>query len=165
MHFHNTDGDETHLHNSITTHWNANQSHNVSARARIQTIQITQLDGTSGAVGFPGAGTNTVGGGSAENIVEGCTLVRFHTNRKGAQGRGRLYLPFLPEDAVSGGKLLGSNLSAPVTGFQTFQSALKDDGYDQVVASYTHNAIYTIISTTVDPVMGVQRRRLARLRH
>jgi hypothetical protein len=157
---------ETEINAAVGAAWSSDCMHNVSSRATISGISIQALDGESGTLNFPFASEHLVGLGSAECAIEACTLVQFKTTQKGARGRGRIYLPFLPDDAFNGGKLVGSNLTAPHTGFQAWKDDMvADDSVVLVVASYVHGDQHTVLSVNIDPVIGVQRRRVARLRH
>ncbi len=157
---------EVEINEGVGAAWSADCMHNVSGRATITGISIQALDGESGTLNFPFQSEHLVGLGSAECAIEACTLVQFKTTQKGARGRGRIYLPFLPEDAVSGGKLVGSNLTVPHTGFQAWKDDMvANDQIVLVVASYTHSDQHTVLSVNIDPVIGIQRRRVARLRH
>lgn len=139
--------------------------HNVSSRAHVQQIEITPLDGTTATQIFnPATPANWVGVGSASNIVEACTIIQFRTAQRGARGRGRLFLPFVPEDATEGGILVGSNLTQPPPQWRIFADNIASDGATLVVASYVHADQHTVTSIGVDQVIGIQRRRVERLR-
>jgi hypothetical protein len=150
----------------IQTAWNAGQMHNTSARATITQMALTPLDGSTATYVTPFGSAHNVGAGSAECLIEGCTVVSFRTATRGSKGRGRVYVPFVPEDAQSGGKLIGSNITAVSAGWNTFNDSLaaSDIVGNIAVASYLHDNAHDVVSFSNDVVIGIQRRRVQRLR-
>jgi len=117
---------------------------------------------------FIGSGTSTV---CPQNTA---TLVHKRTSRGGRRGRGRLYLPAVPEEAVSAAGALTSGFITQVnTGMATYLEAVND--IDDVELVLTHSFDPTdpppdstglvpnaITLLQCDPIAATQRRRLRR---
>lgn len=147
-------------------------------------VAVTPLDGTSATVNFTPSGAKWTGNVVASEYTPSLALVvSLRTAKRGAQYRGRIYLPFQTElgwvDGVANGSL-ATNQSA----WNTFQTAMGVSNYPLHVASYGFSqhkvpgtgGAYSVVPVTwtphaepvtsinVESVGGTQRRRQSRLR-
>lgn len=135
----------------------------ISSQYTLTSIDFLPLDGTTPS--HSGAPTSPPdGGGGSDFIVEGCAILSLHTDVRGPRGRGRVFLPALPEAAQSGGTLTSATALAAA-----WMTTLGNwDGTTEigtlVVASYEHADYNVVDSITVPQIIGTQRGRLIRLR-
>ena len=126
---------------------------------------ITPLDGTS--VSFPVTPTPGVkyhGVASTGDMEPQCAnIVKFLTAKRGRSFRGRVYLPFVAESAMSNGKLTGATVTAGQAAWVTFVNGMATDGFPLVVASYLTATAQEIISTLYESFTATQSRRQKRL--
>jgi hypothetical protein len=138
------------------------------SNAFVQSVSITPLDGVSATVEFltPGTG-DWVGGSSGQPIPQQANLIKLSTGLRGRSFRGRLFLPWVAENATSNGSI-GSSLATTITtAWTAFQTALQADAdgpYELVVASYKLASAHTVTAVGAEPETGTQRRRQSRNR-
>jgi len=128
-------------------------------------FSILPLDGSTATVehGF----TNPPHGGAAAEIAPAvCLVMSFHTDQRGARGRGRMYIGPVREEAVGNGLFDGTVTGNAAVAWVNFHEALRAATVplDPVVASYVHADAHSITSVRADTVAGIQRRRQQQLR-
>lgn len=140
----------------------------VSSTAVVKEIQITPLDGVSATVGFaPATPASWTGGQSGDFSPATAVLVKLTTAHRGRTARGRLFLPYTGESAMSDGNLDSGIQSSMQTEWTAFNGAIASDAdtpMSIVVASYKLATIENVTSFFVEPVLATQRRRQGRLR-
>jgi len=114
-------------------------------------------------------------------------VVSFHTGVASRRARGRIYLPFVTEAAITDGFTTSGNMVTAAAAWNTFLSSMGDDGFTPIVASTildhthtTHNVdgsvtrgipdgdsltatSFPIIQATMGTKLSTQRRRQSRL--
>jgi hypothetical protein len=108
----------------------------------------------------PIPGTND-GVTSPESVA---VVIRKRTSQPGKTGRGRWYIGCVPEDYSS----IGILQSGAITAYTSLASAYRGDQVTVLATwgSYHHSgkdmALYSISSTSVEPFLKTERRRLVR---
>lgn len=156
---------------NATTHMFDHVSENASA---IEVI-ITPYDGTSSGTPYTLASWVGIGGTDWEPAVS--VVLTCYTGIGTRSDRGRIYLPFIGESAISKGFVTYPAIAAAEAAWNTWMSAMGDDGFTPIVASlittHTSHGVPTTPSTPhgtpinrvkLQPVAGTQRRRQSRLR-
>lgn len=140
-------------------------------------VAQTEIFWQQGAVGEPPAVGTYAGGWGGGNAgatsilpQNSAFLLHKRTNRAGRTGRGRLYLPGVPEGSVDN---VGNVSPGTVTGLNTALASWVADILNASDFEYMclfHDSLGSaalvvptpIASITCDPVIGTQRRRLRR---
>jgi hypothetical protein len=146
----------------------------VSAGAFIDSLDVTPLDGSSAAVLFPlGNVAPFVGHQPGDMVPNVAVIAKYTTGLRGRDNRGRSFLPFIGEGAITNGFLLGPSQAAMETAWRNFEAALTTAvpvPLHHVVASYDRahagagahaNNVTTMF---IELALGTQRRRQSRLR-
>lgn len=138
------------------------------SNAFVKSVSITPLDGTSATVEFITPGTGAwVGGSSGQPIPQQANIIKLSTGLRGRSFRGRLFLPWVAENATVNGSI-GSTLATTITtAWTAFQAALAADAdgpWVQVVASYKLAVATAVTAYGAEPETGTQRRRQSRNR-
>jgi len=128
---------------------------NLSSVFQLQLVQVTKLDGSSGAVDVSVDGP--FGGTGSDYICQGAEVVSLKTGSRGPQARGRIYLGPIAEGATENGAIPSSATTAE--GWEAIRGDLAAAGTPLVVASYAHSVSRTVISCSVKPFLRTQRRR------
>jgi hypothetical protein len=134
-----------------------------TADAELVSLDVTPLDGTSATfneaigVGF--------GAGDSDFYVAPCPVYSFHTATRGRSARGRFYMPFLQLGSADSGRLVGAGIADTLAGWAAFHAALEalTPDLEPVVASYKLGEAFGILSVSLKPHLGTQRRRQRRL--
>lgn len=128
-------------------------------------VDVLPLDGTSATVTVP-LGVTVAGAGSGDPIREAAFVVSLHTAQRGSRGRGRQYVGPLVEAEQSAGIALPARTAILTTGWLGFKTNLAagTPSLELVIASYVHADAHPVTSIRTDSVIGVQRRRLDRIR-
>jgi len=127
---------------------------------------VLALDGTSaGQLISRDPGDPQMCLASGDSLPELAAVLRITTARRGARGRGRLFLGPLVEDEVENGILdvTGDNGDIPAK-WATFASELAGSGITMGIASYAHADFHAITGLALDQHVGTQRRRLLQTR-
>jgi hypothetical protein len=127
----------------------------LSSVMELQNVQVTPLDGTSGATDVPQSGTFGSTGG--DYICQGAGVVSLKTAGRGPQARGRIYLGPVAESKSENGALL--NADDATDAWQEIRTDLIAADVALVVASYEHSVARNVTSSTVRPFLRTQRRR------
>lgn len=118
--------------------------------------------GPSAEVGYSNAGNVATPAGAAAPAF----LIHKNTLMGGRAGKGRMFVPGVPEASVDVGGVLQSGLATGLTtAFGEFLVDLATQGADPVLLHGPTSPITTptpITSMTCDPVVGTQRRRQRR---
>jgi len=124
----------------------------------MESVDIIALDGASATQPF--AITNSADGQATGEILPAyAAVVGLHTNHRGPQGRGRIYLGPIGESASVHGFLPTESPGEITTAWSDFANDMQGDGFTLVVASYVHEVAYTVSGISVRQALGVQRRR------
>lgn len=184
MHFKGASTDTLALKNALDANVTTAMWAGCGVATNVYQLQITPLDGSSSTMIYTVTGTKWAGpAGSTGLIPAACVIVSLKTATRGRRSRGRVYLPFTDEGNVSAGSL-DSAPTAAQAAWDTFRTAMTTSLYPMVVASYGHGyhktggkgqpIVYTpytwtadsyvVTSSTVERVLGTQRKRQSRLR-
>lgn len=128
-------------------------------------LDVIPLDGTTAQQSVALGGT--IGGGSTGEMSPAtAAVVSFHTARRGARGRGRMYVGPCVEGVINNGVLDSTVASTMVTAWGDFITSLptQTPQLSLVVASYAHADQHAVVSHRVDFLVGTQRRRQDQLR-
>jgi hypothetical protein len=136
--------------------------------AQVFDVAITPLDGSSATQHFaPATPANWTGLITGDFSPASCALIHLGTSLRGRSHRGRIFLPFVGETAMSNGSLTSPHPGDITTAWQTFQSNLASDPQnpaDLVVASYKLASDRIVGTIVCESVLATQRRRQGRLR-
>lgn len=132
--------------------------------AAIDTLHVTPLDGSSATYIYSTTGDNFVGSAEGDYSPASAVVVAFQTSKRGRSYRGRAYIPFTAEGAISDGSLGGSTASDMQNAWQSFVDGLTSPVVS-VVASYKHSTVQDITTCSVANAIGTQRRRQTRVRY
>jgi len=173
---------------ALNTALNANVSsamwlHTVNL-ATVYELVMTPLDGTTATKLYTPTGAKWIGNytGISYNLHT-ATVVSLRTQKRGRRYRGRLYLPFVAEDAATNGASTAA-VTAGQTAWDTFRTSMATASFPLVVATYGHSLHRTktsgggytltpvtwppekttVTSTTLEATFGTQRRRQSRIR-
>lgn len=126
----------------------------------VNQVFLTPLDGTTAGQAFP-LGTSFAGDSTGGILPNVCGVMSFRTERRGPQGRGRMYLGPVGEGDISDGRIDSGTLTATVQGWKDFNDELVASPVNaaMVVASYKHSAAYTVTSMSMRTAAGTMRRR------
>jgi hypothetical protein len=126
-------------------------------RITVTNISTSSQDQYTKPITPPRPGTN--GTGSTPGNVT--STVSWRGLFVGRQYRGRTYVVDTPNDAITAGETLtGSRSGILATWAVNLLAALSSVGNPLVVASFTHNAAYAVVSAVIDNILDSQRRRL-----
>jgi len=142
--------------------------------AQILTVNITPLDGVSATSTFPvGLVARWAGETAGDFLPSSAAVVKFQTLHRGRDNRGRVFLPFTGEAAVTDGFITGGTTLTMSTAWTAFATALQGDATTPctlVVASYDRRHagagahVTAVNSIVAEAALGTQRRRQSRLR-
>jgi len=158
LHVRTVTEDEAGIANSINDALQAatqNPYGNGSSVFELQLVQVTKLDGSSGAVDTTVSGFFMGTGG--DYIPQGAQVISLKTGARGPQGRGRVYIGPIAETQNENGALLDT--SSSVSGWEDVQADLAGGGIELVVASYVHSVARTVVGISSRPFLRTQRRR------
>jgi hypothetical protein len=133
--------------------------------ASCSSIMVQPLDGHTAAFPVPVI-TPASGTGSGDRLHGLATVVSLHTTQVGARGRGRVYIGPLGETQVVNDQMDPTVQSSMLAGWGNFINDLNagTPSTQLVVASYKHADAHDVTTVRVDNYVGVQRRRIDRLR-
>jgi hypothetical protein len=184
MHFSQTTVSQSALLGLLNTNVTAAMWQGVSSTAKVATLTMTTLDGTSATITYATTGAGwQAGGGTGDFSPATACIVSLATNQRGRRARGRLYLPFQTESSISSGTVTGAVTPAQ-TAWTTFLSNMTSGGAPLVVASYGHGyhkhkntdgsitltpvtwppQALPVVAATVETQLATQRRRQTRIR-
>jgi hypothetical protein len=137
--------------------------------ATITTLNIIALDGTSATETHPtSGGVKWSGGQSGDMTAQVAAIIKLQTGLRGRNRRGRVYLPWLSEVAVSHGSLVSGMTDTVTPAWTTFQEAMQTGAPPNFVlgvASYdrAHNgaapAFHPATNLVCESLTATQRRR------
>lgn len=171
LHFQRSAGTAIDVFNTLNANVTANMWYCTPSTAKISSVDIIKLDGSSGTVNFATSTAGWIGQGSAADfVVAGAYIVKFVTGVRGRANRGRIYLPWPTESQIAAGNTNATAVTAMQSAWTTFLSAMTTATNFLVIASYdrkhggagAHSTIVNVV--TPELVMGTQRRRQQRLR-
>lgn len=132
----------------------------MSASTTLRSIVARALDGSGNSQAFA-LPTGLTGTAAGTLITAYATLLRWQTSGNGRSGRGRTYVPgFTSELLESNGRAMSP---VGLTRAQAVVTALTDDAGGSApfaVISRTKGTYSPVLSGTVSPIVGIQRRRL-----
>lgn len=126
----------------------------------LESYTITLLSSASAGQVIPSNGTVS-GGSDGAQIPAVCGVLSFHTNQRGARGRGRMYIGPIGENDVVAGLITGTIPADCVDAWNTFNDdiAASPIAASLGVASYTHADIHGVTSISMRAQCATQRRR------
>lgn len=175
MHFHSM-GTATDVFNAIASAVGSDLWSTTVPGAFVRSISITPLDGTTATSDHPTSGAPSTApwaGSTAGDFVPAvAVLVKLQTGIRGRPNRGRVYLPFTSEGAMSDGKIGGGLLGTLTTGWSDFLADLGDFATPAAlgVAAYDrkHDGAAAHFNAAIAAVpelaVGSQRKRQTRVR-
>jgi hypothetical protein len=143
----------------------ANMWHPAVSTANFNDISVTPLDGSSATVKVSMVPYDSAGSTSGAWSPASAAVVSIQTAKRGRSYRGRLYIPFIGEAAISDGSLVSGQADDVLAGFTSFKAALTTAGVEWVVASYKHSTAELVTGFYVMSQLGTQRRRQTRVRY
>lgn len=139
----------------------------VRSSMSVDTVEVLPLDGSAGSTIFSTGRPAKWSGvqSSGDFMVAPATLVDLYTGLRGAQHRGRIFLPFPAESAAADGFLNSGNRTTMQTAWTTFATALvgRTPAVGLVVASYRHASASGVTTINIRSALATQRRRTKQL--
>lgn len=134
----------------------------MSSTCRVTQIDVTPLDGASATYSASvAASANTTGGsGSSTPLPQVAGLIKLTTALRGRSFRGRVYIPNVAENEITGRTL--SDVAAVQAAWTAFLAAMTADDLNIVVASYLLAEANTVTSALAESMSATQRRRVGR---
>lgn len=127
----------------------------------IATVDVTPLDGSGAtyelSTGMPAKwkGANA----SAEFAPQVAALIKLTTSLRGRSYRGRIFLPWVCEPAMSSGRLITGALTPLQGAWTAFRSNLITNTAELVVASYKHSTAEAVQTCHAESWTATVRRR------
>lgn len=123
--------------------------------------RIHPTDGINVTTYAPLETTGTI---TADAVPElAAAVISLSTTEAGKSGRGRIYLPGIPQIWADGGILIGSNMSQIATAFTQMRLLAGATGeWSLGVFSRLLNQSFSVMDFQVRPPLGTQRRRRPR---
>ena len=154
---------------AVATAFDANVTANMwislKSSTKVTELHVTPLDGSSATLIMPVTGAKWAGVGTSGDIIPAAAVVvSFRTALRGKSNRGRIYLPFVAEAALSSGTLVSTDVTAGQTAWTNFIAAMNTATTPPVVASYKNSTWVDVVTAIYESVAGTQRRRQSRLR-
>lgn len=156
-------GSEASLFAALGANLDGNMVETMGNQCSLDGIDIIPLDGVSSSTHHALDGTFT-GQQTGEAITQAATIVSQYTGVRGAANRGRVYLPFVAENAQNAGLLTAALRTTQDAAWETFRVAMEADDWPMAQVSYLNAVARAVTSIAVKPVVGTQRRRLNPLR-
>jgi hypothetical protein len=132
-------------------------------------VDIIPLDGITPTQTFAtGGGTKWQGATTGSGVPQTAALVKLTTAARGRKHRGRIYLPWAGENAITAGTVDSTTLGPWQAAWSAFLAALPSSGSHSpqlVVASYDRahggagSGIAPVTSVTCETLTATQRRR------
>jgi len=135
--------------------------------ASVSDIAITPLDGSTATSHYtPATPAHWVGQNGTDFVPQVAAIIKLTTGLRGRSHRGRLFLPFIEEGAISNGLLLSATRSGVEGAWQDFGDHMLATAHVWAlgVASYKLATFEGASTITCEGVLGTQRRRQGRLR-
>jgi hypothetical protein len=133
----------------------------VSGTAAVREIDVFNMfDESDAAVGVSGLSSWTGGGGAGDYSIGQSAILRLHTAFAGRSGKGRMFLPFLTEAAITKGRIVGDALTATAPAWASWFGDLEDDHtLTNTVWSEVLGTGHSVTGYAVNPIPGFRRRR------
>lgn len=130
----------------------------------VSTVVITKLDGTPDGRVFPtAAGTpaNWDGGTGGEMVPQVAALIKLLSGASGRSGRGRIFLPFVAESAMTTGNIGSTPLGQLQTAWEDLANALVTNTPSMAlaVASYKLESASQVLAVQAEEPIATIRRR------
>lgn len=126
-------------------------------------LAVTPLDGVTATLIVP-MGTDGVGLQAGEPVPQAAGILSIRTSRRGPAYRGRQYLPFVGENAISAGAVVSTIFATANASLNTWLGLLPPQDLTLGVASYVHAEFSPISDAIIELQTGTQRRRQDRNR-
>lgn len=148
---------------ALDTNVTANMWQQVVNAASVTRLDVTPLDGSGATYSLAVSGAKWTGSAGVVDAVPAVSeIVTLRTTLRGRSYRGRVYIPFIGESAMSNGTITG--IAAAQTAWTNFVAAMIASPANLTVASYLHATSQDVVSATIQTIAGTQRRRQSRLR-
>lgn len=157
-------GDESDIFDALDTNVSSLNFAPCCDAFNVETVVITKLDGTPDGVVFPtAAGTpaNWDGGTGGQMVPQVAALIKLLTGTSGRSGRGRIYLPFVAEGAMTTGQIDGTPLGQLQTAWEDLANALiaNTPTMALAVASYLNETAAQVLAVQAEQPIATIRRR------
>ena len=164
MHFNTPDWGIAGLRTAIEANVLGDMWDHASTDSAIVDVTYTPLDGTTASQTIATSGGSKWNGnsGSGDQVPQAAVVVKHLTLDRGRSARGRNFLPWPVEPNVNNGVLNSASVGVMNTAWESFRSDMLADTYPLVVASYKDSAAGDVTSSTVESLLGTQRRRQPR---
>lgn len=149
----------------IDAHVNFAMWQHTTNACKIQSIDITPLDGSSTTFPFtPSSYVQYTGsGGTGDLVPQVAAIIKLLTAKRGRSYRGRLFLPWVSEAALNFGNIAASNVTGLTTAWIAFHLAMDAADAKLVVASYKLASAEEVVALIAESYSGTVRRRQKRL--
>lgn len=138
----------------------ANQWALVSSGSSVEEVVVTKLDGASAGVTFEtGSPDKWTGQGDTQFQPQCCQVVTLRTGLAGRSHRGRVYLPWINNDASAAGVLNATDVALAQAAWTTFVGALNTASFPLVVVSKKLTASFDVTAVKARANATTQRRR------
>lgn len=164
MHFHTGSHSSADFATLLDSSLTANMWAYQNTDSVITEIDITPLDGMSITFPFvPTPGVKYHGTQTNEDMSpQVAAIIKLATAERGRSFRGRVYLPWVIDNAQVNG-ILDATINASVaTAWLAFKNAMETGGMQMVVASYKLASAADVIAVVAEKYTATQRRRQKR---
>ena len=149
----------------LTGNFVANMFNCISNQAVIFSFDVIPLDGVSATSVVLAPATALFKGETVSDpVFPDSAILKLRTGERGRSKRGRAYLPYPAEGAITLGTIVTGSLNAMQTAWNTFKASCAGDGIDWVVASYKFASYLEVTTVEVEGALATQRRRQSRFR-
>lgn len=165
MHFLAPGGDALDVLDAIQANADVAMWKHTNIGSTIDSIECTKLDGTSATITRDITDvTNFRGTGSSQIVPQQCAIIKLATALRGRRNRGRLYLPWVQEDAANTGKLSGTTSLDMTAAWVAFANDMAAANVALGVASYVDELWHQAINLVCEAACATQRRRQEQVR-
>lgn len=132
----------------------------------ISSIDVLPLNGITAAAHELTGGSTPAGLQTGDIVPEAAVVMSFYSLLRGPAGRNRCFIGPLSESSIANGTVTAALITSMTAAWTSFRAeiALSALGMEKVVASYVHAIANDEESCLGKPFVGMQRRRLTRLR-
>ena len=161
MHFYVAGGNPPALFAAIDAEVEINMWKTVSGDIAVSQVDILPLDGTSSTQSFiTGSPAKWTGQGGVGDFVPSLsTIVKMKTGLRGRSRRGRIFLPYCPENKQVNGDLDAGEIATMQASWSDFLDDMAAASAPLVVASYKLADFDPVTQLIVEARGATQRRR------
>lgn len=123
--------------------------------ARVVEYDITPYDGVSAATPIATGADKWLGHTGGQWVPQVSEVVTFKTGIADRRARGRMYLPFIVESAITDGFITSGSEVTMAAAWNTFLSAVADDGFTPIIASTITSRTHTVHNVDHSVTRGI----------